>query len=144
MKRRPLETEIAHARAEKAAADARLASLLMEQARLVDAVVELEEHRVLDLHTEEKSSSVKHMHTAISQKSIGRPLTSKHPFPARCVALHGSVLAAAKTLGFKTSSTIRSWYAEGPEGRPIPELWVERLSKKPWSIPRGAWRLKRS
>jgi hypothetical protein len=137
------EVKRATARRDKAAAilaaeDAALEALLKAQAELFEAVAE--EHRNEVLHDKHNSSTLKHVDTSISQKTIGRPLTSKHPFPARCVELHGSVRAAAKALGFKTASTIRSWYADGPEGRPIPEDWQAKLAKAPWNIPARAWR----
>lgn len=145
MSRKPLDREVArarrraeNARAVAAAEEAALNALLKAQAELFEAVAE--EHRVLLLRTGEESATVKHMDAAISQKTIGRPLASKHPFPARCVELHGSVVAAAKALGYKNASTIRSWYADGPECRPIPATMADRLAKRPWNIPRSSWR----
>jgi hypothetical protein len=144
--KRPLQTEVDKARreADRAAAKAaeaerKLQALLRAQQELIGALVE--EHRVLSLRTNEETSTVKHMDAAISQKTkkIGRPIESKHPFVRRAVELYGSVKAAANKLDV-SPSTARSWYAEGEEARPIPELWAERLSKKPWNIPRTAWR----
>ncbi len=95
-------------------------------------------HRVLDLHTTEEESNLKHMQTQAGAK-IGRPIISEHPFPARAVELHGSIRAAAAALGFP-AATVRSWYAEGKDGRPIPAMMRDRLAKRPWSIPRDSWR----
>lgn len=141
---RPLDKEIARARARRdkaaalaKAADASYEALLRSQRELFEMV---EEHRVLDLHTADDSSTVKHMQTEVSQKRIGRPVLSKHPFVAKAVKLHGSVKAAAKALGV-SPSTARSWYADSEEdGRPIPETMVTRLAKAPWSIPVAAWK----
>jgi molybdenum-dependent DNA-binding transcriptional regulator ModE len=143
--KRPLDAEVTRARrrrdrlaAQLAAEDAALEALLKAQRELLEAVVQ-HQHRVLDLHTDVDSSTVKHMDTAISQKRIGRPITSKHPFVTRAIQLHGSIKAAAEKLDV-SPSTARSWYAEGEDGRPISETMVERLAKRPWSIPRSAWR----
>jgi DNA-binding transcriptional regulator YiaG len=141
---KPLDPEIAAARqrrakaaAQLAAEDAALEALFEAQRRLIDVIAE--EHRVLDLHTQDEQSTVKHMDAAISPKRIGRPITSKHPFPARCAELGLSVKDAAAKLGV-SPSTLRSWYAEPPDGRPIPEDMAAKLAKAPWGIPARAWK----
>jgi hypothetical protein len=136
------EVKRATARRDKAAAmlkaeDAALEALLKAQAELFEAVAE--EHRVLDLHTEGEQSTIKHMDVSISQKRIGRPITSKHPFPARCAKLGLSIKAAADKIGVHRS-TLRSWYAEEPDGRPIPDDMREKLSRAPWHIQPSAWK----
>jgi uncharacterized protein YjcR len=136
------EVKRATARRDKAAAmlkaeDAALEALLKAQAELFEAVAE--EHRSEVLHDKHNSSTLKHMDAAISQKRIGRPVTSKHPFPARCVELGLSIKDAAEKLDV-SPSTLRSWYASPPDGRPIPPAMVDVLSRVPWNIPPRAWR----
>jgi hypothetical protein len=79
------------------------------------------------------------MDAAIYQKRIGRPVTSEHPAAVKAVKLYGSIKAAARSISVHPS-TFRSWYADGEEGRPIPESKVELLARSPWNIPKSAWK----
>lgn len=144
--KRPLDSEIEQATrglekaiAKASEARAKLEALKRAQQELISALVE--EHRSLDLHTEDAAARVNYMNIVSSDapKKIGRPIMSDHPFVARALKLHGSIKAAATALGVHPS-TARSWYAEGDDARPISETMAARLAKSPWNIPRSAWR----
>lgn len=80
-----------------------------------------------------------------TKKRRGRPMLSEHPFPRRLEALGLTVrdviadLRANHGLVVRRASTVRSWYAEGRDGRSIPERFVKAFQGKPYLIPRSAW-----
>ena len=55
----------------------------------------------------------------------GRPTVSKHPFP-RAV---GNVAAWARKHGLERE-TVKSWFAVGDAGRPIPARWAKLIERE--------------
>lgn len=132
MPRRPLDNEIAKARAAKAAADAKLAALLMEQARLVDEVVE--EERLHDSHSERTLSD---MQADSAQSQLGVRIAAGR---AGQSASRKAQIAAglrdedvAELTGYNRS-TVCKWHNGSMK---VPEEARKLLAKR--GIPAGSW-----
>lgn len=143
MPRRPLEDAIAAAQRDAAeaaalarAAEAKLAALLVEQARLVDQVVAAE-HREAVLHNRHGDARIDTMDTQITVP--GARLEAKHPGAKKIRQVDGSIarFAAKHKLAV---TTVRSWYARGDAAREIPRKWADLLAAEPYGIPLTAWK----
>jgi hypothetical protein len=121
---------------------AQIEATLKAEARIVAleaAAALFEQEHDSDLHTLRGSASNKHMHAAPeTTKRMGRPITSKHPL-AIWIKANGGLDALAAKLK-KPASTVRSWYAEPPYGRPCPPEMQAIFEKAPYNIPTRAWK----
>lgn len=68
----------------------------------------------------------------------GQRLKTTHAAAARLREVDGSIIKAAKRLGYKPT-TVRSWYLKGSGARDIPEDAKKRLAQKPYGIPESSW-----
>jgi hypothetical protein len=141
---KPLEQEIAAARArrERTAAqlhaeDIALERLIEAQQALISAVIE--EHRDTVLHNRHgRAIEIDTMDTTTTTR--GPKLETSHVGAKRIRKVDGSISAFARKHGLHRT-TVRSWYAtEGDAARRIPRKWANLLAKPPYEIPEIAWR----
>lgn len=86
-----------------------------------------------ELHRGEKDRSLS---VAMEQQVVaarrdrrGRPIASKHPFPAAIDAAGGTVEGWARDHSVNVK-TVKAWYSKGEAGRRIPKAMAEAIERE--------------